>query len=172
MATYNLGQAAIVSKGTWSSATNYALLNTVTHLGGSYMAIQANSNKEPGVASGWQSYWVPMSRGIKDVTVTAVNGTATVTITLSDGTTATGGTYSTTAVAANSITDTQITTTGISRIANNAVNKNMILSTGANAVLPTNVGFKVGTGEPTAVTTPDSSATGIAPGQIYFKYTT
>ena len=172
MATYNLGQAAIVNKGAWNSSTTYNVLNTVTHNGGTFMAIASNTNKEPGVASDWATYWVPTARGIKNVTVTALSSSqAQVTIVLSDGTSIVGGTYSTAAVDAGSITDTQITTSGISRIANHAVNKNMILSTGENAVLPTNVGFKVGTGEPTAVSTPDSSAAGIAPGQVYLKYT-
>ena len=36
-------------------------------------------------------------------------------------------------------------------------------------IKPANVGIKIGTGSPVAVSTPDSSATGIAPGQIYLK---
>ena len=37
MATINLGQAAIVSKGAYSAAASYAPLNLVTHNGGSYL---------------------------------------------------------------------------------------------------------------------------------------
>ena len=170
MASYNLGQIIIVSKGAWSSSATYALLNTVTHSGGTFMAIAANSNIEPGVTSGWESYWMPTARGIQDVTITASGSTATVTVTLSDGTTATGGTYNLSAIAAGSITDTEIASAGISKIANSSVTAAKMVSTGSNAVLPANVGIKAGTGDPSAVSTPDSSATGIAPGQIYLKY--
>lgn len=170
MASYNLGQVAIVSKGAWSGSATYAILNTVTHSGGTFMAIAPNSNVEPTVTSGWEDSWVPMARGIQDVTVTASGSTATVTVTLSDGTTATGGTYNLSAIAAGSITDTEITSSGISKIANSSVTAAKMVSTGANAVLPANVGIKAGTADPTDVSTPDSSATGIAPGQIYLKY--
>lgn len=171
MATYNLGQVAIVNKGAWSSATNYAVLNTVTHNGGSFMAIAANSNVEPGVSSGWATSWVAMARGIKTIDIVGdTTSTAHAVITLSDGTTVTGSTFNTNGVAAGSITDTQITSSGISRIANNAVTDAMIMKTGENAVMPKSVGIKYGTGAATKVDTPDSSATGIAPGQIYLKY--
>lgn len=109
MATYNLGQAAIVSKGAWSSSVNYAVLNTVKHNGGSFMAIAPNSNVEPGVTSGWATYWVSTALGIKAVSITAVDSsTAQATVTFSDGTTATSGTFNTAAVGPGAIGTTQI----------------------------------------------------------------
>ena len=152
MATYNLGQVAIVSKGAWSSSVSYATLNTVTHNGGSFMAIAPNSNKEPGVASGWATYWVAMSRGIQ--TVNIVGDTATTAhavFTLSDGTTVTGSTFSTSGVPDNSVTTAKI------------VDGNVTAAKLASDILPINVGIKMGTATPT---TSDISA-----GQIYLKYT-
>jgi len=109
MSTYVLGQAAIVSKGAWSDSENYAILNTVTHRGGSFMAIAASSDIEPGVDAGWASYWVSMAKGIANVTVTALDSsTAQVTVTLSDGTSIVGGTYGTAAVAAGGIGTTEL----------------------------------------------------------------
>ena len=152
MATYNLGQVAIVNKGAWSSSANYAPLNTVTHNGGSFMAIQANSNKEPGVASGWGSYWVAMSRGIKTINIVGdTSTTAHAVITLSDGSTVTGTTFSTYGIPDNSITTGKV------------VDGNITAAKLASDILPANVGIKMGTATPT---TSDISA-----GQIYLKYT-
>ena len=151
MATYNLGQVAIVSKGAWSSSASYTALNTVTHNGGSFMAIAANSNKEPGVASGWQTYWVATSVGIKTVTVTALSTTtAQISVTFTDGTTYTSGTINTAGVADGSVTT--------AKIADGAVTAGKL----GSDILPANVGIKMGTTEPT---TSDISA-----GQIYLMY--
>lgn len=151
MASYNLGQVAIVSKGAWSSATSYVVLNTVTHNGGSFMAIAPSSNKEPGVASGWQSYWVATSVGIKTVTVTALTTTtAQISVTFTDGTTYTSGTISTAGVPDDSVTTEKI------------VNGNVTAAKLASDILPANVGIKMGT---TVPTTSDISA-----GQIYLMY--
>lgn len=88
MATRNLGQAAIVSKGAYSSGQAYVLLNTVTHLGGSFMCIAPCQGIEPGVTSGWSSYWVSTAIGIESIDISSeTEGTATVTVTFSDGTT-------------------------------------------------------------------------------------
>lgn len=65
MATVNLGQAAIVSKGAYSAAASYAPLNLVTHNGGSYLCKRGCSNIEPGVSSTWQTYWVAATVGIR-----------------------------------------------------------------------------------------------------------
>ena len=191
MATYNLGQAAIVSKGAWSSSATYAVLNTVTHNGGSFMAISPNSNKEPGVASGWATYWVAMSKGVKTVTIEAVTTTtAHAIVTYSDGTTETGPTFNTSGIPNNSITtamvqDRQMTgmkmalaTVQQENMANNSVGSNQLIDgsvttakyadgsvTAAkldSAILPENVGFKYGTSVPTT--------SDISNGQIYFKY--
>ena len=151
MATYNLGQVAIVSKGAWSSATSYVALNTVTHNGGSFMAIAPSSNKEPGVATGWQSYWVATSVGIKTITVTALStSTAQISVTFTDGTTYTSGTINTAGVPDNSVTTAKI------------VDGNVTAAKLGNDILPANVGIKMGT---TVPTTSD-----ISNGQIYFMY--
>lgn len=151
MATYNLGQVAIVSKGAWSSSANYAPLNTVTHNGGSFMAIAANSNKEPGVASGWATYWIAMAKGLKTISVTVSGSTATISVTYTDGTTATVGTFSTTAVGDNSITTAKI------------VDGDVTAAKLGTDILPSNVGIKMGTAVPTT--------SDISPGQIYLQYT-
>ena len=65
MATVNLGQAAIVSKGAYSAAASYAPLNLVTHNGGSYLCKRGCSNIEPGVSPTWQTYWVAATVGIR-----------------------------------------------------------------------------------------------------------
>lgn len=65
MATVNLGQAAIVSKGAYSAAASYAPLNLVTHNGGSYLCKRGCSNIEPGVSPTWQTYWVAAAVGIR-----------------------------------------------------------------------------------------------------------
>lgn len=88
MATYNLGQAAIVDKGAWSASASYVLLNEVTHNGGSFLCKTAHSAIEPGVNSSWKNYWTEVSRGVNAFTVTfGGDGTATFTVTFSDGTT-------------------------------------------------------------------------------------
>lgn len=86
--TFNLGQVAIVSKGDWVGGTSYKALNAVSHLGGAWLCIKAHSSTvEPGVTSGWETYWMNMTRGMKSFAATVTNGTATVTITFTDGTT-------------------------------------------------------------------------------------
>ena len=153
MATFNLGQVAIVSKGAWSSSVNYKALNTVTHNSGSFMAIAANSNVEPGVTSGWESYWVAMAKGIKTVAVTAVDAsTARMTITFSDGSSVVSGTFGTAAVGLNSVDTGSIVDHSITAVKL------------ASDILPSNVGIKMGTATPTTST--------ISAGQIYLKYTT
>lgn len=116
MATVNLGQAAIVSKGAYSAAASYAPLNLVTHNGGSYLCKRGCSNIEPGVSPTWQTYWVAATVGIRSFAKTGetANGME-YTATLSDNSTyvfvvktavdypisvANGGTGATTAEAA------------------------------------------------------------------------
>lgn len=116
MATVNLGQAAIVSKGAYSAAASYAPLNLVTHNGGSYLCKRGCSNIEPGVSSTWQTYWVAATVGIRSFAKTGENADGMeYTATLSDNSTyvfvvktavdypisvANGGTGATTAEAA------------------------------------------------------------------------
>lgn len=160
MASYELGQAAIVNKGAWNSSASYVLLNTVTHNGGSFMCIAENSNKEPGVASGWATYWVNMAKGIKTVDIVADStSTAHAVFTLSDGSTVTGTTFNTSPVADGSITDAKIASAGISKIANQSVGAAQLKSD----ILPINVGIKHGNHNPP--TTSD-----ISDGQIYLYH--
>lgn len=86
--TYNLGQVAIIHKGDYSASVQYAPLNTVSHRAGSFMCISSCINVEPGVTSGWDTYWVPTALGIYSTNVQAVGDLVTVTFTFSDGTTA------------------------------------------------------------------------------------
>lgn len=191
MAQITLGQAAIVSKGAWSSSAQYVALNTVTHNGGSFMALASNSNIEPGITSGWQSYWVATAMGVKTVTIEAVTTTtARAVVTFSDGSTTTGAAFNTSGIPNNSIVtamvqDRQVTGTkmaldtiqqenmaddsvGTDQIINNSITTDKYADgsvTGeklASTVLPINVGFKYGTSVPTTST--------ISNGQIYFKY--
>lgn len=151
MAQYQLGQVAIISKGAWATGTSYASLNTVSHNGGSFMAIAQNASVEPGVASNWQNYWVSMSRGIKTIDVQAVTtSSARAIITLSDGSTVTGSTFNTTALAANAV--------ATANVQNGAITAAKL----GSDILPTNVGIKMGTSVPT---TADISA-----GQVYLQY--
>ena len=141
MAEFNLGQAAIVGKGAWDSSVTYSPLNAVTHNGGSFMAIAENSSVEPGVTSGWASYWVRMTLGIQSVAFNGLtSSTANCVVTFSDGTTYTSPTFATTPVADGTVTAAKLGTD----------------------ILPANVGIKYGSAIPT---TSDISA-----GQIYLKY--
>lgn len=108
MATYNLGQAAIVMKGVYAAGTAYLPLNCVTNDGGSWICKKACTGIEPGVTSGWGTYWQSAAVGIKSITVTSASaGTATVQITFSDNTTE-SFTYNTSAVADGSITPAKL----------------------------------------------------------------
>lgn len=161
MASYELGQAAIVNKGAWNSGTNYVILNTVTHNGGSFMAIAASTNKEPGVAVDWATYWVNMAKGIKTVDIVADStSTAHAVFTMSDGTTITGTTFNTSPVADLSVTTAKLAdgavTTG--KIANNAVTAAKI-----TGILPNNVGIKHGNHNP-------PTKSDISDGQIYLYH--
>lgn len=159
MAQYVLGKSSVVSKGAWSSGASYEVLNTVTHNGGAFLAIAANSGIEPGVNSAWETYWVAMARGIKTVSVSAIStSTAQVSVEFSDGDTVTGGTFNTATVADGSITDAKIVSTGITRIATGAVTASKL----GSDILPSHVGIKYGTATPTT--------SDIAPGEIYLKY--
>lgn len=56
--TEEIGITAPVPKGAWAAWTTYQQLNIVSHNGAAYIAKSANSNVEPGVTSGWDSYWM------------------------------------------------------------------------------------------------------------------
>ena len=108
MAQYPLGKASISDKGAYSGLVSYTPLDLVTNNGGAFLCKAAASGIEPGVTTGWASYWTNVTKGIKAVAVTSPStGTARVTITLSDGSTETLD-FSTTAVAAGSIGTTEL----------------------------------------------------------------
>lgn len=83
MATYTLGQAAYVNKGTYNSGTAYVPLNTVFYNGGTWVALQNVTGVTPGSDS---TKWLPITQGIKTATIAESSGNAVVTITLTDGT--------------------------------------------------------------------------------------
>lgn len=56
--TEEIGITAPVPKGAWAAWTTYQQLNIVSHGGAAYIAKSANSNVEPGVTNGWDSYWM------------------------------------------------------------------------------------------------------------------
>lgn len=99
-----LGQAAIIFKGAYSGSTAYSPLDAVSNNGGAFLCSAACTGVEPGVTSGWGSYWVSMAKGIKNIAVSSpTTGTTNITINFSDGTTYTGS-YSSSGVADNSLT--------------------------------------------------------------------
>ena len=103
MAEYPLGKVSISDKGAYSGSVSYTPLDLVTDNGGAFLCKAACSGVEPGVTSGWASYWTNVTKGIKAVAVTSPStGTARVTITLSDGSTVTQD-FSTTAIAAGGV---------------------------------------------------------------------
>ena len=56
--TEEIGITAPVPKGAWAAWTTYQQLNIVSHNGAAYIAKSENSNVEPGVTNGWDSYWM------------------------------------------------------------------------------------------------------------------
>lgn len=85
--TITLGKVSVSPKGAYSSTASYTFLDTVSHNGGAFLCLQNSTGVEPGVSSGWQSYWMVTGQGIKTVEITSPEtGKATITVTLSDGT--------------------------------------------------------------------------------------
>lgn len=58
MQQQTLGIVAPVPKGEWTPLANYQKLNIVRRNGASYMATAANTDIQPGVDPGWESYWM------------------------------------------------------------------------------------------------------------------
>lgn len=56
--TQNLGVVSVLGKGMWGSGQTYPKLSIVRSGNASYLAYIANSNIQPGVTSGWESYWM------------------------------------------------------------------------------------------------------------------
>lgn len=86
MAVFTLGQAAYVNKGTYNSGTAYSALNTVFYNGGTWVALKNVTNVTPGSDA---TKWLCITQGIKQVAIAQSGGNAEITITLTDGTTAT-----------------------------------------------------------------------------------
>lgn len=108
MATYTLGQAAIVNMGTWNGSTSYVPLNFVAANGGSFLCKANAANIQPGVTSGWQNYWVSCGVGIKSIAISSpTTGMATVTVTLSDGSSSSFS-FSTTAIADGAVSTAKL----------------------------------------------------------------
>lgn len=125
MASYNLGQVAIVDKGAYSSSANYDVLNQVSAHGGSFICIQNCSNIEPTVTTGWQNYWHPTAVGIKNVSVAANSSNkVVVTINLSDGTQYVSSPLEITAIATGAVGTTQLADSSVTevKIGSQAVN--------------------------------------------------
>lgn len=86
MPTFTLGQAAYVNKGTYNASTTYAPLNTCYYQGGTWVALQSVTGVTPGTDN---TKWLCITCGIKTITLAPGNvGYVTMTVTLTDGTTA------------------------------------------------------------------------------------
>lgn len=108
MATYDLGKVSIRPRGAYAANTNYEFLDSVQNLGGGWLALAAVKDVEPGVTSGWQSYWMSLTKGLKDVEITSpATGKATITINFSDGT-STSATIDTAAIGEGAVTGDMI----------------------------------------------------------------
>ena len=84
--TFTLGQAAYVNTGAYSSSKAYAPLNTCYYNGGTWVALASVTNVTPGSDN---TKWLCITNGIKTITLApGATGYVTVTITLTDGTTA------------------------------------------------------------------------------------
>ena len=108
MAQYPIGKVSISDKGSYSGSVSYEPLDLVTNKGGAFLCREAASGIEPGVTSGWASYWTNVTKGIQSIALSSPStGTARVTVTLSDGSTETLN-FSTTAIAAGSVGTTEL----------------------------------------------------------------
>ena len=85
MATFNLGQVAIVPRGNYNSGTAYNKLDAVTYQGGTFLCLQAATGQAPTNTT----YWTPMALGIKAVAATVSGTNISFTLTLADNTTVT-----------------------------------------------------------------------------------
>lgn len=104
MAQYILGKVSIRPRGSYAANTNYEILDSVQNLGGSWLALAASKNVQPGVTPGWQNYWMMITRGIQSIVGSSpMDGQTEITITFTDGTTATY-TYNNEVLADGSVT--------------------------------------------------------------------
>lgn len=86
-----LGTILPTPKGNYSAGTNYDKFNMVTSNGGAYIAVKNNvQGIQPGVTSGWQTYWQCVGNGIIGIVKSAeTSSQATFTVTYSNGSTST-----------------------------------------------------------------------------------
>lgn len=85
--TITLGKVSVSPKGVYSSTTSYTFLDVVSNAGGAFLCLQNSTGIEPGVTSGWNEYWMEITQGIQNVSITSTEtGKATISVTLSDGT--------------------------------------------------------------------------------------
>lgn len=115
MAEFTLGQAAYVNTGAYNANATYAPLNTVYYNGGTWVALKNTTGTTPGTDA---TAWLCITQGIRSINVEAgAEGFATLTITLTDGTTATSsipvgavgdGTITAAKLAANAVTTPKI----------------------------------------------------------------
>lgn len=168
MATYTLGQAAVIDRGAYNAATTYAPLNLVTNFGGSFLCKATCTGVEPGVTSGWQTYWTPSSTGIKAVIAQAGSSGDVLLITFTDGTTTTLS-YPTAIIGPGAIKtimidNSQVTGAKIAYQTITADKLSPLLSyTAVNLTAEQVVPIYIGTDTPTAETLPE--------GAVYIKYT-
>lgn len=108
MAQYDLGKVSIRPRGAYAANTNYEFLDSVQNLGGSWLALAASKDVQPGVTAGWQNYWMMITRGIKTIVGSSpADGQTQITITFTDGATATY-TYNNEVLADGSVTRTKL----------------------------------------------------------------
>ena len=102
--TITLGKVSVSPKGAYSSTASYTFLDAVSHNGGAFLCLQNSTGVEPGVSSGWQSYWLETSVGIANVELSVpAEGQAQFIVTLSNGITRSLN-VSTTVIADGSVT--------------------------------------------------------------------
>lgn len=112
MAQYDLGKVSIRPRGAYAANTNYEFLDSVQNLGGSWLALAASKDVQPGVTAGWQNYWMMITRGIKTIVGSSpADGQTKITITFTDGATATY-TYNNEVLADGSVTQSKLSVSG------------------------------------------------------------
>ena len=125
MADYPLDKVSIRPRGAYTSNTTYNFLDAVQDRGGTWLSLVASKDIEPGVTSGWQSYWMALAQGIQSVDITSQEtGKATITVTYSNGT-STSITIDTSAIPAGGVGTNELAPGSVTapKIAANAVSQ-------------------------------------------------
>lgn len=138
MAQYDLGKVSIRPRGAYAANTNYEFLDSVQNLGGSWLALAASKDVQPGVTAGWQNYWMMITRGIKTIVGSSpADGQTKITITFTDGATATY-TYNNEVLADGSVTR--------AKLANDALYSPIRMVQADSNVVSSDVGATIRTG--------------------------